>query len=438
MSVPAYPVYLVEIAFTSSDASLWTLGTSPLDTGAKLGGPSNLGSAVFQPMTGFLSATVTRGRLDELGTIQAGTMTVLMDNADGRFSPLNTQSPYAPNILPRRAIRLSAIWQGQTWPVFYGWIDAWTPVDNSQIDSDMQISATDWFKWASRQLITATFPAQTEGDRIAAVLALTQTGNVPTAIDPGPELLLPATLVAVSPLQHIQDVLAAERGIFFQAPDGTLVYHNRHHRFTDPYMNNPQQFFQQVIGGGYAYGYAPLPYESLEYTLDDRFIYNDVRVQATGTAEPVAKAVDIPSQNVYGTNTLTISSPVMAAGQAGYLAQWLLAAYKDCVPRVTSLTVDGDANGISPAATPDLWTTMFTYGIGTMFTVSKEAPAAAGVERRVWIEGVRHTIRPRIGGHTVTWNLSDVLTYGPPPWQLDQSPLGGISGGSNATTLLVY
>src|SRR4051794_22697675 len=56
--------------------------------------------------------SITRGASDELGETQAGTMTLTLDNSDGRFTPTNASSPYYPNVkknVPIACIAVSAV-----------------------------------------------------------------------------------------------------------------------------------------------------------------------------------------------------------------------------------------------------------------------------------------------------------------------------------------
>lgn len=50
------------------------------------------------------------GRQHELNRVEAGTCIVLADNRDGRFDPDNSSSPYAPNVLVARRLRVQASW----------------------------------------------------------------------------------------------------------------------------------------------------------------------------------------------------------------------------------------------------------------------------------------------------------------------------------------
>ncbi|MGW4388199.1 LamG domain-containing protein [Streptomyces sp. NPDC004685] len=52
--------------------------------------------------------TITRGASDEFSETQPGTATLVLDNADGRFTPGNTGSPYYPFVRRNAPIRISA------------------------------------------------------------------------------------------------------------------------------------------------------------------------------------------------------------------------------------------------------------------------------------------------------------------------------------------
>jgi hypothetical protein len=67
----------------------------------------------------------TRGRDYELTQPSAGSATIWCDNHDGALSPLNSGSPYSPNVLLEVPVRVSATWNNRTYPVTYGRVDKW-------------------------------------------------------------------------------------------------------------------------------------------------------------------------------------------------------------------------------------------------------------------------------------------------------------------------
>lgn len=98
--------------------------TVEMDTGGFISGPmlddaatAQLDSAVLGPTAPTFSQDITayfreasthRGAARELERIEAGTATVTLDGRDGRFTPFNPDSPYYPNILPMRRMRIMA------------------------------------------------------------------------------------------------------------------------------------------------------------------------------------------------------------------------------------------------------------------------------------------------------------------------------------------
>jgi len=74
------------------------------------------------------SVATKRGRSNEVGVIEAGTATIALDNADGRFTPhrLASPSPYAGNILPRRQVRIRALVAEVSHPLWTGFTERWS------------------------------------------------------------------------------------------------------------------------------------------------------------------------------------------------------------------------------------------------------------------------------------------------------------------------
>ncbi|MEU0716844.1 carbohydrate binding domain-containing protein [Streptomyces lavendulocolor] len=73
--------------------------------------------------------SITRGRQDEQAEVQAGTMTLALDNSDGRFTPGRASSPYYPNVRKNTPIRLRVITTAKNLlvnPGFESGITAWT------------------------------------------------------------------------------------------------------------------------------------------------------------------------------------------------------------------------------------------------------------------------------------------------------------------------
>ena len=95
-TVMAAPTCTVEIGFASS-------ALTPL------------ASVVWTDVTTYCLGFDTKlGRQHELNRVEAGTATVRLDNKDRRFDPANTSSPYSPNVLPNKRLRIRATWNSTT------------------------------------------------------------------------------------------------------------------------------------------------------------------------------------------------------------------------------------------------------------------------------------------------------------------------------------
>ncbi|MEU8379784.1 hypothetical protein [Streptosporangium sp. NPDC048865] len=90
--------------------------------------------------------SIRRGRTDEQGEIQPGTMTLTLIN-DGRFTPGLASSPYYPNVKKGRRIRCSVVVGVTTYRRYDGYVNEW-PVEweGGTALSLVNITCTDLFK----------------------------------------------------------------------------------------------------------------------------------------------------------------------------------------------------------------------------------------------------------------------------------------------------
>lgn len=86
-------------------------------------------SPTWTDVSAFVKSIGTkRGRSSEVGEIEAGTATLVLDNADGRFTPYReaSPSPYVGNILPRRQVRVRALVSGAYKSLWTGFTERWS------------------------------------------------------------------------------------------------------------------------------------------------------------------------------------------------------------------------------------------------------------------------------------------------------------------------
>lgn len=91
--------------------------------------------------------TITRGRGDEQSEVKPATMSLVLDNRDRRFTPLNASSPYYPNVRKGVPIRAAVVVSGVTYRRFHGTVNEW-PVsfDGGGRLVLSRVTATDTFK----------------------------------------------------------------------------------------------------------------------------------------------------------------------------------------------------------------------------------------------------------------------------------------------------
>jgi hypothetical protein len=103
---PSYPLHKVEMSFVDVP-----LGSDPYD----YAGASAVGG--WRDVTGDVrSASVDRGRNNDLEKVQAGTASIVLDNRTRKYDPLNTSSIYWDAVAgetllkPRRQIKISGVY----------------------------------------------------------------------------------------------------------------------------------------------------------------------------------------------------------------------------------------------------------------------------------------------------------------------------------------
>lgn len=89
--------------------------------------------------------TITQGRSTASDDGQPGTLTLTLENFDGRFTPDNPTSPYYPNVVEGKRIRVGGTGGGVTSQRFLGYIRTWMPdfTAGSSRNGLVQVTAAD-------------------------------------------------------------------------------------------------------------------------------------------------------------------------------------------------------------------------------------------------------------------------------------------------------
>jgi len=127
----------------------------------------------------LISLTIERGRQRELDRVEAGRMEVVLRNDKRKYDPVNTASPYYPNLLPMRRIRFRAAWQSVTYYLFDGYVESYDQNVEGFSGATTTIRAVDAFEIFVRRYLKPGAPFVTTILNIANA-NITYTGKAGT------------------------------------------------------------------------------------------------------------------------------------------------------------------------------------------------------------------------------------------------------------------
>ncbi len=190
-------------------------------------------------------------------TYQAGTLSVTLDNSDGRFDPDNMSSPYivgGVNAVHAMApVRLRAATGNAGYDLFYGFADGWQPAAQSYEGGygEVNLNATDGFKvLAGINLATLASPAggtEDAGNRIRRILNAAAWYTDKRRIATG-NTRLQATTYGDTALNLMQLADDTEIGELYIDGAGRVVFRNRQAVLTDTRSAVPQAVFGDLPG----------------------------------------------------------------------------------------------------------------------------------------------------------------------------------------------
>ncbi|MFF2551816.1 hypothetical protein ACFVUS_12500 [Nocardia sp. NPDC058058] len=86
----------------------------------------NFSGSTWTDVTAYVQAIeAKRGRQYELDEPRAGTLKIQLENRDGRFDPTNASSPYFPNVLLYKGIRIICTNGSFTNTIWFGYVERW-------------------------------------------------------------------------------------------------------------------------------------------------------------------------------------------------------------------------------------------------------------------------------------------------------------------------
>jgi hypothetical protein len=379
------------LVFTLDSATDGVLDTSILD-----------GALVAQPVTEFVQAVnIARGRSANQNETQAGVATIVLNNNDRRFDPINEDSPYwdaatnSSGVEPRRFVEI--ISNGEH--LFQGAITA-INISYDTNFSTCTIEASDDFTRLANMTVATAFtpPVEISGNRVTSILDLPEV-NYPTdqrSIATGGKDVQALQIDAgTNVLSYLQQVALADQALLFMSRDGDIVY-------TDPlgtvYFDDIQATFTDSTSG-----VDIIPYTSIATITDQNFLYNRIVASKEGGTEYIED--DAASQTSFGIQTYSLTGLLLENdSDAEALATELLDKYKNPVYRFDDMQFA--LNGLSVSNQTTLARLEIGDNIKIIRTFATGSPLT--VELYYQVERLSHDITT--GQHTCTVGLGSLKT----------------------------
>jgi hypothetical protein len=290
------------------------------------------GERYFDITDRLVTTQVRRGKSQALDRIDAGVVSITVDNSDRTFDPLYQDGPYFGQLIPRRAVRVSS----NGLPVFVGFIDDFDIQYEPGVQSVVRIDASDALSVLTNSGLEEFTPdSELSGARINTVLDRPEV-DWPAElrdIDAGNSLMLDADVAeGTGTLQYLQLVANSEFGTLFLSKDGKITFRER-----NSVPNTPDIVFSDEITAGV---YTGIQFADVNIVYGSENLYNRISLSNADIFPEEAFADDATSQAVYGPRTLSQSGLlIQEPEQLQFLADFFLARYKEPQYRFETVTV---------------------------------------------------------------------------------------------------
>ena len=414
----------MSVAFNSDVTLTIEIGfdSDPLDT-----------SQTFTDVSSYIREfSIDRGRQHDLADYQTGTASVVLDNTDDRFNPLNTSSPYydtansESKISPFRQIRIRAEYDSSTHTLFRGFITGYPESFGGQgADSSVRIRCVDAFKLFNLNTIggrgwklgTAGFSnlgtstrlgyvdAQEKSSlRIGRLLDAFGWSSSDRAISTGDLDVQAGQSVTDNLLSAFKKVEEAEQGQFYMSADGKATFRDRNFKRT-------QQFTSQATFGN---GVGELPFSDVITNLDDSKILNIISVTRDGGTEQIVQDTDSIAK--FGSRQDSLSGTLnVSDADALAIADQRLAQFSNTGVRIEGLIVN-------PLSNTSLWNQALVRELGDKITIKVPTTVSTIMDFDVHIDRISHSVSAI--NQTWTWSLRTSSGSEVGAWVLGSSRLG--------------
>ena len=290
------------------------------------------GERYFDITDRLVTAQIRRGKSQALDRIDAGVISVTVDNSDRTFDPLYENGPYFGQLIPRRSVRVTS----NDAPVFIGFVDDFDIQYEPGVQSVVRIDASDALSVLTNAGLEEFTPdSELSGARINTVLDRPEIDwpEELREIDPGNSLMLDADVAeGTGALEYLQRVANSEFGTLFLGKDGKVVFRER-----NAVPNIPDIVFSDEVVAG---AYTGIQFADVNIVYGSENLYNRIALENADVFPEEAFAEDATSQAVYGPRTLSQTGLlIQEPDQLQFLADFFLARYKEPQYRFETVTV---------------------------------------------------------------------------------------------------
>ena len=357
--------------------------STPLGTGILADAPAD----VVDVSDIALRVTIRRGRNRILNSFEAGTATVVLEDANGDWNPQNTSSPYYGKLLPLRKIRIWADYNdGGGTDRYYLYSGYITSYDNSfrlGIDevSSVTLQCVDGFRLLQNVSITTvagTSAGQTSGQRIEALLDTASWPLSQRLIDVGDTTVQADPATNRTLLAACQNIEQTELGGFFIDSEGNAVFYSRN---TVSLKADETPLFFNDDG-------TDISYQAIDFAYDDTQIFNDITVtRLGGSPQEVQSTSSIETYFIHSgaRSELLMQTDSDALNQANML----LHARENALLRIDSIGLN-----LMDSSEPNRIVAGLDSELFTLINVTKTAQASSSFSLELFVQGIQHDITP--------------------------------------------
>lgn len=391
MSVSTFGATLtVEAAFSAASGSYGVWDVDVWDTATW--GPD----LVWSDISSYVRSVQTKiGRSRAFDNFQAGTATIVLSNADGRFSAENTTGPYASGglsgVRPWRPIRINVTDPfGNTYPMFYGFTETFIDEFPGTLDSRTTVTLVDGIALLARYNgfeQPAAGDGESTGARLHRVLD-NASWTLPRAIDQS-DSTCQATTLAQNAWTESLLTANSDGGDVWVDPDGTFIFEHIGHPFQDTRETTVQATFTDAGSGGVAYN-------DIKFAHDGDLLVNIAAfARAGGTEQRITDETSraLFGDHLYSRNDFILSTDEQVVRNATLTVQ----VRSDSEKRVDQIMFHPYNQGTTD---PTIWAQLGRRVKDRVRVVRTVPGTAVTLDRQCFIDGVEHTLTPNV------WNLT--------------------------------